>query len=75
MGCAAAQALFEDYAQAAMEQFEASDKLSSLVGQHGKFAEQKEDAERAHEKCTAARLALEHHWAEHGCRDTGQKLH
>ncbi len=68
MGCPAAQALFEDYAQAAMEHFEAVDKLSNLVGQHGPFAEQKEDAERTHEKCSAARLALEQHWAQRSCR-------
>jgi hypothetical protein len=35
MGCPAAQALFEDYAQAAMQHFEATDKLANLVGQHG----------------------------------------
>ena len=74
MGCPAAQALFEDYAQAAMEHFEAVDKLSNLVGQHGPFAEQKEDAERTHEKCSAARLALEQHWAQHRCRETGEEL-
>jgi hypothetical protein len=68
MVCPAAEALFEDYAQAAMERFEAADKLSNLVGQHGQFEEQKEDVERAHEKCSAARLALEQHWAQHGCR-------
>jgi len=39
MGCPAAQALFEDYAQAAMEHFEATDTLSNLVGQHGLFEE------------------------------------
>jgi hypothetical protein len=74
MGCPAAQALFEDYAQAAMEHFEATDILSNLVGQHGLFEEQKEDVERAHEKCSAARLALEQHWAQHSCRVTGEVL-
>src|SRR5260370_27669781 len=74
MGCPAAQALFEDYAQATMEHFEATDKLSNLVGQHGPFEEQKEDVERAHEKCSAAWLALEQHWAQHSCRETGEKL-
>ncbi len=67
MGCPAAQALFEDYAKAAMEHFEAADKLSNLVGQHGLFEEQKEDVERAHEKCSAARLALEQHRKQHSC--------
>jgi hypothetical protein len=70
MACPAAQALLEHYAKAAMEHFEAADKLSNLVGQHGQFEEQREDAERAYEKCSAARLALEHHWAQHRCRDT-----
>jgi hypothetical protein len=37
-----------------MEHFEATDTLSNLVGQHGLFEEQKEDVERAHEKCSAA---------------------
>jgi hypothetical protein len=70
MGCPAAQALFEDYAQAAIQHFEATDKLSSLVGKHHQFEEQKELVERAHEKCSAARLALEQHRAQHSCRDT-----
>jgi hypothetical protein len=68
MVCPAAQALFENYAKAAMEHFEATDKLSNLVGQHAQFEEQKEDVERAHEKCSAALLALEQHWAQHSCR-------
>ena len=68
MGCPAAQALFEDYAQAAMQHFEATDKLANLVGQHGHFEVQKDDVERVHEKCSAARLALEKHWAQHNCR-------
>src|SRR5260221_7203363 len=68
MGCPAAQALFEDYAKAAMEHFEATAKLANLVGQHGQFEEQKECVERVHEKCSAARLELEQHWAQHSCR-------
>ncbi len=74
MGCPAAQALFEDYAQAAMEHFDATDKLSNLVGQHGPFEEQRVNVERAHEKCSAARLALQQHWAQHRCRQTGEEL-
>jgi hypothetical protein len=54
MVCPAAQALFEEYAKAAIKHFEAANKLSNLVGQHGLFEEQKEDVERAHEKCSAA---------------------
>src|SRR5258708_4063742 len=68
MVCPAAQALFEDYAKAAMEHFEATAKLANLVGQHGQFEEQKECVERVHEKCSDARLALEQHWAQHSCR-------
>jgi hypothetical protein len=68
MVCPAAQALFEDYAKAAMEHFEVTAKLANLVGQHGQFEEQKECVERVHEKCSAARLALEQHWAQHSCR-------
>ena len=74
MGCPAAQDLFEDYAKATMEHFEAADTLSNLVGQHGLFEEQKEDVERAHEKCSVARLALEQHWAQYCCRETGEEL-
>jgi hypothetical protein len=74
MVCPAAQALFEDYAKAAMEHCEATDKLSNLVGRHGQFEQQKEDVERAHEKCSVARLALEQHWAQHSCRETGGDL-
>jgi hypothetical protein len=74
MGYPAAQALFEHYAQAAMEHFDATDKLSSLVRQHGPFEEQTVDVERAHEKCSAARLALEQHWAQHCCRETGEEF-
>lgn len=67
MGCPAAEALFENYTQSAMEHFEATDKLASLVGQHHQFEGQKELVERAHEKCSAARLALEQHRAQHTC--------
>ena len=69
MGCPAAQALFEDYAQAAMEHFDATDKLSNLVGQHGPFEEQREYTQQALEKYSTARLALEKHWIEHSCRE------
>jgi len=68
MICPTAQALFEDYAEAAMEYFEATDKLADLAGQHGKFEEAKNHAEQVREKCNVARLALEHHWAQHSCR-------
>jgi hypothetical protein len=74
MGCPAAKALLEDYAKAVMEHFEATDTLSNLVGKHGQFEEQKKDVERAHEKYSAARLALEQHWAKHHCRESGEEM-
>jgi hypothetical protein len=68
MVCPTAKVLFENYASAAMEHFEATDKLSGLVGQHGPFEEQKKCTEQAQAKCSAARLALEQHRVKHGCR-------
>ena len=68
MGCPAAQVLFEDYAKAAMKHFEATDKLSNLVGRREQFEEQKEYTERLRVECSAARLALEQHWTQHSCR-------
>jgi hypothetical protein len=69
MVCPTAKTLFDNYASAAMEHFEATDKLSGLVGQHGPFEAQKEYTERTREKCSAARLALEQHWTQHSCRE------
>jgi hypothetical protein len=69
MDCPTARILFENYARAAVDHFEAADKLSNLVGQHGEFEEQKEYAKQVHEKCSSARLALEEHWVQHGCRE------
>ena len=68
MLCPTAKALFENYANAAMEQFEAADALATLVGQHGQFEEAKKHAEQAHAKCSIAHMALEQHRAQHGCR-------
>jgi hypothetical protein len=69
MVCPTAKVLFENYANAAMEHFEAADRLSTLVGQHGQFEEAKKYAERTREKCSTARLALTEHWTEHSCRE------
>ena len=69
MLCPTAKVLFENYANAAREQFEAADALATLVGKHGQFEEAKKHAEQAHEKCSAAHMALEKHWMEHSCRD------
>jgi hypothetical protein len=68
MACPTAKILFENYANAAMEQFEAADTLATLVGQRGQFEEAKKHAEQAHAKCRVARLALEQHRAQHGCQ-------
>src|SRR5260370_39621973 len=69
MVCPTAKILFEKYANAAMEEFEAADALATLVGQHGQFEEAKRHAEQAHEKCSAAHMALDKHWMEHSCRE------
>ena len=60
--------LFEDYSLAAIEYFEATDKLSALVGRREEFAEAKKHTDEAHAKCRDARRALEQHWQEHRCR-------
>jgi hypothetical protein len=67
--CATAKILFENYAKTAMENFDATDKLSGLVGRRGQFEEAKKYAEETREKCSAARRALEKHWMEHSCRE------
>ena len=41
MSCPNARALFEDYSRATIEFFEATDKLSALVGRHEEFAKAK----------------------------------
>jgi hypothetical protein len=69
MECPTARILFENYARAAVELFESADKLATRVGQHDKFAEAKKYSKQTHEKCYSARLALEQHRAEHGCRE------
>ena len=69
MLCPTAKVLFENYANAAMEQFQAADALANLVGHCEQFKEAKKHAEQAHEKCNIARLALEEHRAQHGCRE------
>jgi len=69
MACSAATNLFDDYASAVMELFDAADRLANLVGQHGPFEEERKYAEQARQKCNAAHQALEQHWARHRCRD------
>jgi hypothetical protein len=68
MECPTAKILFEEYAKASTEHFEAVDKLTSLVGSHDLFADAKRQAENTNAKCIAARLALEKHRNEHNCR-------
>jgi hypothetical protein len=68
MSCPTATNLFDGYASAVVELFEATDRLASLIGQHGPFEEEREHTEQVREKCSAARLALEQHWVQHSCR-------
>jgi|HubBroStandDraft_2_1064218.scaffolds.fasta_scaffold254899_1 hypothetical protein len=63
-----ADALFKEYSKATIEYFEATDKLSALIGRHEEFAKAKKHAEQVNVKCHAARQALEQHWQEHQCR-------
>lgn len=65
--CSSADVLFEDYSRATIEYFEATDKLSALVGRRDEFAEAKKQTDQTHAKCRDARRALEQHWKEHGC--------
>jgi hypothetical protein len=67
VSCPTAIALFEDYSNATIELFEATDDLS-LVGQHEEFAKAKKHADEMSAKCRTARRVLEQHWEEHGCR-------
>src|SRR5258706_1062965 len=69
MVCATAKILFENYARAAIELFESADNLANLTGQHERFAEAMKYSKQAHEKCYAARVALDQHRAQHGCRE------
>jgi xanthine dehydrogenase iron-sulfur cluster and FAD-binding subunit A len=68
MECLTAKTLFEDYARAAAEYFEAVDKLSQLVGSHEKFEVAKHRTDEKSAQCRAIRLALENHRVEHNCR-------
>jgi hypothetical protein len=68
MSCSTARTLFEEYSKATVQYSEATDKLSALLGRHEEFAEAKKQMDQLHAKCNEARRALEHHWAEHGCR-------
>ena len=67
MDCPTAQPLIEDFTIAAMECFDAVDKLCNLVGLHHQFGLAKRQTEQAGEKCRVARLALEKHRVEHNC--------
>ncbi len=50
-----------------MGYFEAADNLANVTGQP-EFVEAEKVAEGKYAECQAARLALEQHRAEHGCR-------
>jgi hypothetical protein len=51
-----------------MGYFEAAERLANIVGRHGEFEEAEKVARAIYAECRAARLALEQHRAEHGCR-------
>jgi hypothetical protein len=72
MQCPIAAALFQKYSTATIKHFEATDKLVTLTGQHGEFGEAEKATRELYADCRKARLAMEHHWAEHGCRFSGQ---
>jgi hypothetical protein len=67
MDCPTAKTLVDDFAVAAMEYFQAVDKLSNLVGSHYHFSVAKQHTEQVGVKCRLARLAMEKHRAEHNC--------
>jgi predicted metal-binding transcription factor (methanogenesis marker protein 9) len=59
--CPIADSLFEKFAEATHEHFEAADNLSMLVGQHEDFAEAKKVMDEKRSKSRAACRALEQH--------------
>ena len=65
--CTTAQSLFEDYAKATIEYFEAADNLSNLVRSGDLFVEATRHTQQAGVKCRIARLAIEKHRVEHNC--------
>lgn len=74
MLCDIALALIETYSKAAVEHFEAAEKMAELVGKHCEFMEAKAIAEDKRVECRTARLALKKHWAEHGCRSNWVRI-
>jgi hypothetical protein len=66
-GCPTAEALFEDYAGAIAECFEAADKLCNVVALYDQVAVAKRQTEQACDRCEAARLKFQKHRAEHRC--------
>jgi hypothetical protein len=66
--CPIADSLFEKFADATHEHFEATDNLSMLTGQPEAFVEAKKAADEKRSKSRAACRALEQHWKKHGCR-------
>lgn len=70
--CPIADSLFEKFAEATHEHFEATDNLSMLAGQFEAFAEAKKIVDEKRSKSRAACRALERHWKEHGCRSASK---
>ncbi|MFZ0522918.1 MAG: hypothetical protein WAL95_17960 [Candidatus Acidiferrales bacterium] len=73
--CPIADSLFEKFAEATHEHFEATDNLSMLTGQHKGFAAAKKVADEKRSKARAARQALEQHWKKHRCPGAGKTGH
>lgn len=65
--CPTADSLFDKFAEATHEHFEATDNLSMLTGQHEGFADAKKVVDEMRLKARAAREALEQHWKKHRC--------
>jgi hypothetical protein len=64
--CPVAMVLFNDYSTATAEYFEAVDAMTSLFGQHDKFAAQHR-TEETRKNCQRARLRLDRHRLDHSC--------
>jgi hypothetical protein len=71
--CLTGRALYEEFARATREYFDAARNLYNFVGVHEQFAASERHAEEAFRKCHTAHLALEKHRAEHNCNIQPEK--
>jgi hypothetical protein len=69
MNCPIAEALFDEYAIATVEYFDAAEKLASLPVSPAQFKDVEFLVEEAAMKCRQTRLALQRHRLEHNCMD------